>query len=283
MRPSLGRRMGQSGNDLVHAVFFSFFLHGALVALALFIIYAVKPKIYVPPFYDVKLVGLPGGSASSASAAASATTAAAAAAPPPPKPEVATSREPRQVTKKAPEQHVKISPKKEPTPEFSPRKPKAVPQASAKTVSKPVEHATPAAPMGAHTSPVGKPGGVPGGVPGGTPGGKPGGVPGGRAEGVAVSASSADFKFPPYLALVRDKIQQNWNPPPGAVAAKAKVEFTVMRSGRVGDAKLLASSGNFYFDQAAVRAILMSSPLPPMPEGFYKDYAVFTVDLLENE
>ena len=65
--------------------------------------------------------------------------------------------------------------------------------------------------------------------------------------------------------------------------AKAKVEFTVLRSGRVGNAKLQVSSGNFYFDQAAVRAILMSSPLPPMPEGFYQDYAVFTVDLQEKD
>jgi TonB family protein len=99
-----------------------------------------------------------------------------------------------------------------------------------------------------------------------------------------VSSSSGDFKYPAYLGIVRDRIQQNWNPPPGAVTAKAKVEFTVLRSGRVeGSPKLLASSGNFYFDQAAVRAILMSSPLPPMPEDFFKDYAVFTVDLLENE
>jgi TonB family protein len=278
MRHSLGSKIGQSGNELVLSVFFSFFLHAALVALALFIIYAVNPKIYVPPFYDVKLVGLPGPSLP-----ASAPAAAAAAVSSPPKPEAAPSRELKQLTKKAPEQHAKVSPKKEAMPEFSSRKPKSVPQTSAKTVTKLVEPAAPAAPAGAHTSPVGKPGGVTGGVAGGVPGGKPGGKPGGRAEDVAVSSSSADFKFPPYLALVRDKIEQNWNPPPGAVAAKAKVEFTVLRSGIVGDARLLTSSGNFYFDQAAVRAIKMSSPLPPMPEGFYKDYAVFTVDLLENE
>jgi TonB family protein len=278
MRHSLGRKIGQSENDLVHAVFFSFFLHAALVALMLFIMYAVNPKIYVPPFYDVKLVGLPGPKLP-----ASGPEAAAAAAPSPPKPDVEQPRELKQPTKKAPPQHVKSPPKNEAIPEFSSRKPKSVPQASVKTVPKSVEPATAAAQAKAHTSPVGKPGGVAGGVAGGVPGGKPGGVPGSRVEGVAVSSSSTDFKFPPYLALVRERIQQNWNPPPVTVAAKAKVEFTVLRSGRVGDAKLLASSGNFYFDQAAVRAILMSSPLPPMPEGFYRDYAVFTVDLLENE
>jgi outer membrane biosynthesis protein TonB len=50
----------------------------------------------------------------------------------------------------------------------------------------------------------------------------------------------------------------------------------------VGDVQLEASSGNFYFDQAAVRAIL-SSHFPAMPEGFYKEYEVFTVDLMEKE
>jgi outer membrane biosynthesis protein TonB len=49
----------------------------------------------------------------------------------------------------------------------------------------------------------------------------------------------------------------------------------------VGEVKLQDSSGNFYFDQAAVRAILLSSPFPPMPEDFYKDFAVFSVDMQE--
>jgi TonB family protein len=53
--------------------------------------------------------------------------------------------------------------------------------------------------------------------------------------------------------------------------------------GRVGEAKLVESSGNFYFDQAAMRAILASSPFPPLPEGFFKEYETFSVDLMEKE
>jgi TonB family protein len=64
---------------------------------------------------------------------------------------------------------------------------------------------------------------------------------------------------------------------------KVKVLFRILRSGRVGDTKLEQSSGNFYFDQAAMRAILLSSPFPPLPEGFYKDDEVFSVDLMEKE
>jgi TonB family protein len=85
------------------------------------------------------------------------------------------------------------------------------------------------------------------------------------------------------VAIVRDKVERNWNPPPGAKGAKVKVVFRILRSGRVGDSRLTESSGNFYFDQAAMRAILSSSPFPPLPEGFFKDSEVFSVDLVERE
>lgn len=91
------------------------------------------------------------------------------------------------------------------------------------------------------------------------------------------------FGFPPYLAIIRDKIERNWNPPPASKGAKARVMFKIYRSGQVAGADLAQSSGNFYFDQAAMRAILSSSPFPPLPEGFYKEYFEFSVDLMENE
>jgi len=236
MRPYLGQKIGQSGFELIQAVFFSFFLHAALIIAALFLYTATGSKIHVPPFYDVKLVSLPAELSPEPPRET----------PPAPQPEPIKEK-PQEKTKKA---QPKTVPKKSAMPEYEQKKQKPSQQAE----DKPVEAAKPAA------------------------------KPAGRTEGVAVStATGEDFKFPPYLALVRDKIEQNWNPPPGAQGTKSKVQFTVLRSGRVGEAKLIESSGNFYFDQAAVRAILMASPLPPMPEGFYRDSAVFTVDLMERE
>jgi len=109
-------------------------------------------------------------------------------------------------------------------------------------------------------------------------------APAGRKqESVAVASTTQDFRFPPYLLIVRDKVERNWNPPPGAKGAKVKVTFRILRSGRVGEANLQEPSGNFYFDQAAMRAILASSPFPPLPEGFFKEYETFSVDLMEKE
>lgn len=104
-----------------------------------------------------------------------------------------------------------------------------------------------------------------------------------QQEAVAVTSGSAEFRFPPYVAIVRDKVERNWNPPPGAKGVKAKVQFRILRSGRVAEAKLLEPSGNFYFDQAAMRAILSSSPFPQLPEGFFRESETFSVDLMERE
>ncbi len=104
-----------------------------------------------------------------------------------------------------------------------------------------------------------------------------------KQESVAVASTTQEFQFPPYLIIVRDKVERNWSPPPGVKGARVKVNFKVLRSGRVGDANLIESSGNFYFDQAAMRAILASSPFPPLPEGFFKEYEMFSVDLMEKE
>ena len=104
-----------------------------------------------------------------------------------------------------------------------------------------------------------------------------------KQESVAVASTTNEFQFPPYLLIVRDKVERNWNPPPGAKGARVKVTFKVLRTGRVGESRLMESSGNFYFDQAAMRAILASSPFPPLPEGFFKESETFSVDLMEKE
>ena len=84
---------------------------------------------------------------------------------------------------------------------------------------------------------------------------------------------------------VRDKIGQNWNPPPDARDARVRVVFSVNRSGWVGEVKLVEkeSSGTFQFQRAAVRAIHASNPLPPLPEEFPQQTLEFSVDLMAVE
>jgi TonB family protein len=243
MKLLTGKRIGQSGGELTRAVLFSFISHVIFFFAVLFLVAQGPPRFVVPPSYRVKLVALPPNAANL-----------------PPTMSEQAAHAPAPVAKPQAKSTAKAAPAKA-TARPAPPRPAAVrkdamPELDTKPAKKAVEEAVPAQPSEA--------------------GGK-------KQESVAVASTTQEFQFPPYLLIVRDKVERNWNPPPGAKGAKVKVTFRVLRSGRVGEANLQESSGNFYFDQAAMRAILASSPFPPLPEGFFKDYETFSVDLMEKE
>jgi TonB family protein len=263
MRLFSGKRTEQAGHEFAIAVVFSFLLHVLVALAAFFLTMMATPKTRVPPFYQVKLVGRPADLSQASPAGEAAPAAPAKEAMP------KTEQSPQKAQKAAPKPKKtapapqKALPKKGVMSELH-QKPKPAASAPSKPQIAPTE--PPAGPSASEVAPA-----------------KSGGKAAGVAAGVAVGTTSQEFKFPPYLVIVRDKIEQNWNPPPSAKAMKVNVLFKILRSGRVGDTNLEKSSGNFYFDQAAMRAILLSSPFPPLPEGFYKEYEVFSVDLMDKE
>ena len=95
------------------------------------------------------------------------------------------------------------------------------------------------------------------------------GVPGLSGD---VSVDASDFEFTYYLLAVRNRIGQNWGAPAGLVThgepVRCTVFFRIDRLGRITDANLEQSSGVPFFDQSAVRAVNVSSPLPPLPAGY---------------
>lgn len=260
MRSYAGKKIGQSDYELVLSVFFSFFLHAAIVVLALLLYSASAPKVHIPLFYEVKLVGQP---AEIAPPAAPAST-----------PPVAKA-EPAPVEKKT-QPKVKIAPPKPLSkalnkvamPDLASRKTKTARNEEAKPAE--TEQAKPA-PKETASAPS-----VPSAVPA---------TEGSKAEGVAVNTASGDSKqLSSYFPLLTYNIGRNWNPTPGVKGRKATVLFRLLRSGRVyGDVKIEVSSHDDSFDMAAKRAILSSSPFPPMPDEFYKPYEEFRVDLVEKE
>ena len=246
MKLLTGKRIGQSGGELAAAVLFSFFTHVIMFVAAIYLVAHGVPRILIPPSYRVKLVDLPADVANL-----------------PPTMSGQASQPAAPVVKpQAPQVKQKVNaPKKAAAKKSRPRafavSKNALPELDAKKPeTKPAEETAPAQPSAA----AGK-----------------------KQESVAVASTTSEFQFPPYLLIVRDKVERNWNPPPGVKGATVKVTFKVLRSGRVGESKLMESSGNFYFDQAAMRAILASSPFPPLPEGFFKEYETFSVDLMEKE
>jgi outer membrane biosynthesis protein TonB len=81
-----------------------------------------------------------------------------------------------------------------------------------------------------------------------------------------------DFQFNYYLQLLLDRIAVHWAPPsrgPYSQPVTALIYFRIDRSGRlVVGPEIRTSSGNSLFDQAAVRAISTSIPLPPLPQAY---------------
>ncbi len=94
----------------------------------------------------------------------------------------------------------------------------------------------------------------------------------GLSAGVAVDA--ANFEFTYYLIALRNRIGQNWAAPAGlggGQPVRAVTYFQIGRDGRVQELRIEESSGQAFFDQSAMRAVTISSPLPPLPLGFGGD------------
>ncbi len=73
---------------------------------------------------------------------------------------------------------------------------------------------------------------------------------------------------------MRNRVGQNWGAPAGLEtsgnAVRCMVYFKIDRLGGVSDVRLEESSGVKFFDDSAVRAVSVSSPLPPLPESYGK-------------
>jgi TonB family protein len=72
------------------------------------------------------------------------------------------------------------------------------------------------------------------------------------------------------MNALKRKINDNWSPPGGgfAEAREVLVVFTILRDGSVRDPKVEQSSGDVFYDQAALRSVLRATPFPPLPDGY---------------
>lgn len=100
---------------------------------------------------------------------------------------------------------------------------------------------------------------------------------GGSPQGVgALTLNVADFPYAWYIAAIHRKIKERWD----GYALAGQQPAVIFEIGREGDLRRIAvdkSSGNPYYDQAAVRAVTEAHPFPPLPPDFKKP--VLTVGL----
>jgi colicin import membrane protein len=92
---------------------------------------------------------------------------------------------------------------------------------------------------------------------------------GGRGGGSAVRGA----EFFMYQAKIVNTIKENWAWPGQKGSLKALVRFSIKDSGEITGLKIAEPSGDASFDESILRALRKSSPLPPPPETYRKDFA----------
>ncbi|HVO33656.1 MAG TPA: energy transducer TonB [Elusimicrobiota bacterium] len=90
----------------------------------------------------------------------------------------------------------------------------------------------------------------------------------GSASGIVADAGGLHFPYPWYLKAIADRLDQKWKPEQFSPGTTCVVSFVISRSGQISDSKLSKVSGDALFDQLALRAVLYSNPLPPLPNGY---------------
>ncbi len=96
------------------------------------------------------------------------------------------------------------------------------------------------------------------------------GAPGaGGAAGIgSLKLDQADFKYPLYIEILARIISTNWFKPALSVQTSPVVHFQIERDGTITDIRVVTSSGLPFVDRNAQRAVIDSSPLPPLPAEY---------------
>lgn len=83
----------------------------------------------------------------------------------------------------------------------------------------------------------------------------------------ALTLDVSDFPYAWYLSRVQAKISERWEG--RALQGHQPIAFfEIARNGQVGKITIEKTSGNPYYDQAALRAITEASPFPPLPDDY---------------
>lgn len=100
--------------------------------------------------------------------------------------------------------------------------------------------------------------------------------PGAQAAGDIAAGTSGvtgleggDFPYTVYIENMKRLIGTHWFRPQVSTGAPVTtVHFVIDRDGSLRDARTESGSGDGAFDRAALRAVLESSPLPPLPLNY---------------
>jgi len=104
-----------------------------------------------------------------------------------------------------------------------------------------------------------------------------------------ISLDTKEFPYEWYLTGIKNKIENRWSELEIKLLSgeikKVIIKFKILRNGRIERPEIEKSSGILLVDNSALRAVLSSDPLPPLPKDFGEDHLVihFGFEYKKNE
>ncbi|RMD52199.1 MAG: energy transducer TonB, partial [Nitrospirae bacterium] len=96
-----------------------------------------------------------------------------------------------------------------------------------------------------------------------------------RGDLSPVPFDTTEIRYVGYLERLRQRIETVWRYPIEAARAgiegKLYIRFTILKDGRLGEVKLLRTSGFRVLDEAAIEALRDGQPYWPLPDAWNKD------------
>ncbi|MFB0518280.1 MAG: energy transducer TonB [Acidobacteriota bacterium] len=90
-----------------------------------------------------------------------------------------------------------------------------------------------------------------------------------------ISFDTKEFDFGPYAYIIQKIVKRNWFVPYQArvlgLRGVTVLSFQIEKDGRITNLSLLQSSDIRPFDAAALNALQLSNPFPPLPHAYRKD------------
>ncbi len=90
-----------------------------------------------------------------------------------------------------------------------------------------------------------------------------------------VTFDTKEYRFAGYMTRLREKIESIWVYPPEAaqrgIYGDLKIQFTIRKDGRLGEIRLVRTSGYKMLDDAAIKALKDGEAYWPLPEEWHMD------------
>lgn len=83
-----------------------------------------------------------------------------------------------------------------------------------------------------------------------------------------ITGLDTSFPFTPYIERMITLVGRRWYRPDINGDLLVTLNFSIQRDGTISDVKIENPSGSDLFDRAAYRALIETSPLPPLPFGY---------------